>query len=303
MASKKAYQKALKAAHSVVAGRKQGKAAALAGLALIAYLPACTTSTPDTPTPVDSGSDVTTMLDTSNSDVQQVLSDIHDMLSTDTPMIADEGTPPVDEGSTPVDEGSTPVDEGAAPVDEGAAPVDAMAGWVNNHPETCMQASGESCTTNEDCTTLSANCKDGDCMVGEGAWDPSDVSCSAPTDCGDEDMCYQGKCHTLNAAGLVAAQCCADVMGETGCLQPTDESCTENIDCTGQMECVNEICHVSQLSNAHPLQANVMECCSAWYNLEGCNSGIPMGCYPWGPPAPPSYNGVRLKDLMQAEVA
>jgi hypothetical protein len=308
MASKKAYNKALRAAKSVVAGRKQSAGAVLAGLALIAYLPACSESE-QAPVPVDSGPDVVALLDTSNNDVQQTLSDIHDMLSTDVPMASDEAVqmPDItaaDEGTAPVDEGTPPSDEGSQAKDEGTA-TDVLAGWVNTFPETCLQPTGESCTTTADCSTTSASCTEGNCMVSEGAWESLGNACTEQTECAEDDMCYQNECHTLNAAGLVAAQCCEDALGDTGCLQATDIPCTEAVGCDANMECLNDLCHVSQLSNPHPLAAHADECCGSWFMVNGCGglSGIPMGCYPWGPPAPPKYDGVRLKDLLHAEVA
>jgi hypothetical protein len=309
MASKKAYEKALRAAKSVVAGRKQGAGAALAGLALIAYLPGCTQSNPD-PVPVDTGSDVTTLLDTSKGDVQQVLSDIHDMLSTDAPMVEDEGSPlpdlaSADEGPVPTDEGPAPTDEATAPTDEGSSEDAVAQGWINTFPETCLQPTGNSCTTSTDCEVTSATCTEGACMASSSSYTGTGASCAGPDECNDEQLCMSNQCHDLSAEALLASECCENAFDPVvGCLQATDTPCTDEADCTESngMQCVNDLCHASQLSN-HPMSAHADECCNVAYGITGCNFTIPMGCYPWGPPAPPAYNGVRLKDLLQAEVA
>ena len=113
------------------------------------------------------------------------------------------------------------------------------------------------------------------------------------------------QCFDPSEAGVLAAQCCDEAIPGNGCLQPTEIPCDEEIGCEGEfasLQCVDNICHAGQLSN-HPMAAHADTCCFAFYALSGCNVGIPMGCYPWGPPAPPSYNGIRLRDLLQAEVA
>jgi hypothetical protein len=68
------------------------------------------------------------------------------------------------------------------------------------------------------------------------------------------------------------------------------------------MACIDDLCHAGQLTN-HPVSVHVDACCFASYDVKGCGFMLPMGCYPWGPPAPPAYNGVRLKELLQAEAA
>ncbi|MBR58211.1 MAG: hypothetical protein CMH54_09340 [Myxococcales bacterium] len=326
MASRKAYRKALRAAKSVVAGRKQKTSTALAGLALVAFLPACPAS--DNSKETDASQDVTTFVDGASTDVEQVLTDINDILSADSNILpdegntvqevasADEGSTPVDEGSTPVDEGSTPVDEGSTPVDEGSTPVDegstpvdegstADAGWVNSFPDTCLHPTGQACDDFSDCDVTGSECIDAECMAGSMSYAPTGQACAGPDQCGEEGLCMSNQCFLPSEASLLASECCDEVLDDKGCMQPTDIPCDEETGCEGdfaQLECIDNVCHASQLS-MHPMAAHAESCCFAFYALTGCNTGIPMGCYPWGPPAPPTYNGIRLRDLLRAEAA
>jgi hypothetical protein len=69
---------------------------------------------------------------------------------------------------------------------------------------------------------------------------------------------------------------------DIGCLQPTEVACLSNADCEPLVLCVNQLCHEQDLTSGA-----AQACCQEAYASGVFNT---LGCNPWGPAAPPSFN-------------
>lgn len=104
------------------------------------------------------------------------------------------------------------------------------------------------------------------CLVSNG--EPCDGWWDSKTVCSDEVPCQEFQWEFSDIA----------------CIDGTCQTAT----CEGASACIADVCHEGDLQNEE-----AMECCQLAYQDPNAQWPIP-GCNPWGPPAPPRWDGRRL---------
>ena len=269
------YQKALNAAKSVVYGTRKHLGITAVGLALIAAPAAC-------------GDSETTSNNGNKADAAVVVKDAQPAdkdtgtaggTGTDAGAKASEDaggatggedvakTAEDTGGSTEKDTGPTAADTGPTTADVDDAPkpdvavVDAVStDTANDCIKTCYQPTGDKCAKPEDCNIAETL---GKCAN-------NDKECK-PGDC-DKDVACEGYKYPM-----------AVNVGPDGKAPGW-----------GPINCLDGECHHGQA-----LSQAAGECCSKNFQ-KLCPDTQMTGCSPWGPPAPPQFDGRRLRDLIKA---
>ncbi|MBR59223.1 MAG: hypothetical protein CMH54_14555 [Myxococcales bacterium] len=313
------HLKALRAAQSVVAGTKKRIVPTLAGLALVAYLPACSDAPAD---PVDTGT---------NTEV--VSNDASPPTDTSTGTDTATGTDTSTGTDASPDEGNTDPDEGS--------PTD-----TTSTAQSCLQPTNIACSDDMPCDGISLVCLDGQCQAQDISMVALTETCSQddPT-CPDGARCVEDRCHSVTDATRAAQQCCdalvmaasedgellplynnVAVLGCNPCIMDSEVDCDEAGECPGMgLTCVDGDCWAGEFSQipsgtdcsdevpcdgfqsciegecTTPGMSNdtIANCCGSHYMVD--HYGM-AGCTPWGPPAPPAYDGSQILRLT-AEVA
>jgi hypothetical protein len=218
---------ALRAASSVVSGNKKSAVHLLAGLALVAYAPGCSTSEKGL---LDTGSttDTTTAMDTSKADTTTAA----DTTMVDATTAADTTT--VVDTATATDT-ATSVDT-TAPEDVTVVVVDAMGtdAWgdvidkdAHECVPSCFISTGEPCTDGEVETCEQGQCIEGECHHGQFVQEFTGEDCVETADCsGENDWCTaDGECWGVSEESLQADACCMEAYNNL-------ESCQIPVGCT-----------------------------------------------------------------------
>lgn len=155
--------------------------------------------------------------------------------------------------------------------------------------------------------------------------------------CPEDSICVEDRCYEIGEATLAAQACCNDIamtgegngieaLGVPGCnpcYMQTEFACNEDDSCTGLgLHCIDDQCWAGQFSSV-PVGVSCSEeepCevgfCQGGVCLESNRVGHETmdlccqkhfrvyqfalaGCTPWGPPAPPAYDGSRLSPAMR----
>lgn len=275
------YQKALNAAKSVVYGTRKNLGVTAVGLALIAS-PACSSSQSGNRPNTNKADTTVVATDTGNAaeDAGATNTDTGTQAAEDagTATGAQDVAKTGEDGVTIEDAGIINVEPDAGPVVVDAADTPEDTGT----PSTTDIAQADAGTPNKDAgETCLKTC-----------YQPTGQKCVTPTDCNVPETL--GKCAN-NAKECKPGDCDKDVACEG--YKPAFAA---QVDPDGKapgwapINCLDGECqHGQALSQA------ASECCSlGWQNF--CEDTQYTGCSPWGPPAPPQFDGRRLKDLLKA---
>ncbi|MBR59225.1 MAG: hypothetical protein CMH54_14565 [Myxococcales bacterium] len=277
------HRKALRAAQSVVAGARRQFLPSLAGLALVAYLPGCGST--GTGSPQDIAGDQPASIDHQTHD----------------------STPPFD---TPAETTSTDL------------------GCLQLLNTSC---SDEIPCDGLEQICLEGNCYAQDVSM-DPTSEPGGCAESDSTMCPEGSFCVEDQCYEIGESTLAAQACCNEITlagnekglealgvpGCTPCYMETEFTCNEDDTCTGLgLHCVDGQCWAGQFSSipvgvtcseeapceegfcqsgdcliSNTVGHDAMDiCCQKHFRVN--HFGL-AGCTPWGPPAPPAYDGSRL---------
>lgn len=124
-------------------------------------------------------------------------------------------------------------------------------------------------------------------------WQPIEQACDKPEDCDREDV--EGACSTSGDGCLWDWQCPEGEVCE-GAVKGGNAYVDEDgsVSPSSQLNCIDGLCHEGDMLNPA-----AMACCSGQWEQESCpldpEWGWTGGCTPWGPPAPPEFDGEPLE--------
>jgi len=286
MRDPKTHQRALRAALQVARGNRRQTAAALTGVVMLTGCsddPGATNGqTGDTVSAADSGGHTA-------GDAVQALIDALDAAADPGPVTGDA----TDGASSAPD--ATQGDSTASSAPDGAEEKDVDdQNSVDTHDSTASSAPDgadeQDSVDNDDILACIDSC-----------WQSNDTMCTAHADCNVPEVL--GLCEVNGAPCNWGDKACPDGEVCEGYEAPKevylDPSTGEPSEWNSGLECIDGVCHEGdQFSLA------AQACCSG--GLEGedlpwCEGmGGPMpGCTPWGPPAPPAFDGMTLAQRVQ----
>lgn len=290
------HDQALRAALQVARGNRRQTAAAVTGLVMLG---GCGDSAESTNTGPDETDAAVTVDDASTSGDAEALVDALDMAAEDALEAEVQATEDAVE-ATEADAGTTEAadvesDDAATMADataaEDAAGTDAVEGMHDG-----VQAGDDASTADAESEADTADVVE--CI--NGCWQPNGKTCTEHMDCAVlED--------TIGACSASGDECVQDWQCPEGeVCEGGEQAISPNIDpVTGELyeyssgvACFDGMCH-----EGDQISAAAQACCSfgGEDQLPWCdNLEAPLGgCTPWGPPAPPAYDGTTLAQRMQ----
>ncbi|MDP6943404.1 MAG: hypothetical protein QF464_04580 [Myxococcota bacterium] len=137
-----------------------------------------------------------------------------------------------------------------------------------------------------------------DCI--DSCWQPTETACTTHTDCNMPEV--PGACATTGETCNYSDMLCPDEQACEGYEPPkevyVDPETGEPDEYNSGLECIDGMCH-----EGDQFSAAAQACCGfdpieplPW--CEGIGAPIP-GCTPWGPPAPPAFDGTTLAERMR----
>jgi hypothetical protein len=294
------HDQALRAALQVARGNRRQTAAAVTGLVMLG---GCGDSVDTANTGTDEPDTAVTAGDTNTTGDAGALVDALDMaaedaLEAEVQTIGDTSTAPAADVTTDASATETPDVESV----DAAGPADAM----TTEDATAMH---DGMTASDDASAMDAEAEgdavsevDGadviECI--NGCWEPNGTTCTEHMDCAvPEDII--GACAGSGDPCVYVWECVEGEVCEGGkaAITPNlDPETGELYQFSSGVACFDGMCH-----EGDQISAAAQACCSVGGEeaLPWCDDlqAPPGGCTPWGPPAPPAYDGTTLAQRMQ----
>ncbi|MBR59224.1 MAG: hypothetical protein CMH54_14560 [Myxococcales bacterium] len=281
--NRKTHRKALRAAQSVVSGTKRIMPT-LAGLAFVAYLPACSNSSSNLRVDSKSKTEVVNNNQTSKTAgtaAQSCLQPINMTCSDKIPcqgidLVCVDGTCQAQDISMVAHTETCSQEDPTCP--DGARCINGRCHSVTD----AIRAAQECC----DAVIRNVRSTDNDRVrylynnIAVLGCNPcimdTNIDCSDTGRCPSTELsCIEGSCWA----------------GEYSQIR-TEKDCSDKVPCDGSQSCIEGKC-TSQGRDTEPISS----CCESHFDVDHYSYA---GCTPWGPPAPPVYDGSRLYRAVKA---
>ena len=315
MRSPKTHERALRAALQVARGNRRQAASALTGLTMLATGPGCGDSATTSNTGHDSTSTnpETSAGDTAGRTANDAVQRLLDQVSETSEPAGDTGptteiTSPPDTvaGADVVTSPDTVTSPDITPAPDTTPAADATTGAdvtavtdaTNPQDDAAAMDAHMGADTTATMDAMPSGDADEDCLAH--CWQPNGTVCVEHVDCNVEEV--MGTCADSTDPCKWATDC--DASGTVACEgyqppveAPIDPNTGDIYEYSTEVKCIDGICH-----EGDSISAEAQNCCGwgagaieAWPLCEGLMPPV-GGCTPWGPPAPPAFDGVSLAE-------